>query len=133
MHHIYKYIPTMIVASVIAYFSFIHNASEYIPRSMLGIENFDKYLHALMYMLGAGTLILDMYRDEQMKKGKLLPTTFAVGMSSLFGGMIEIMQKLWFSPRTAEWIDWFADTIGALLGAVFALLIIHIYEKRINK
>ena len=84
-------------------------------------------------MLGASTLMLDMYRDKRMEKEKHLPTIFAVGISSLFGGMIEIMQKLWFSPRTAEWIDWFADTIGALAGALFALLIIHIYEKRLYK
>jgi len=34
----------------------------------------------------------------------------------LLGGLIEIMQKEFFSPRTAEWGDWLSDIAGVMVG-----------------
>ena len=32
------------------------------------------------------------------------------------GGIVEILQPMYFAPRTAEWFDWFSDIGGVLLG-----------------
>jgi len=34
----------------------------------------------------------------------------------ILGGIVEILQPIYFAPRTAEWLDWFSDITGALLG-----------------
>jgi len=34
----------------------------------------------------------------------------------LLGGAVEILQPIYFAPRTAEWYDWFSDITGTIVG-----------------
>jgi VanZ family protein len=36
----------------------------------------------------------------------------------VYGGLIEVLQELFFYPRTGEWSDWLADGVGVFIGAV---------------
>jgi VanZ family protein len=52
----------------------------------------------------------------------LLPTAIA------FGGAIEIIQP--YVNRQGEWGDFWADAIGALIGASMGLLLRYVFRKR---
>lgn len=81
------------------------------------IVNLDKFVHLIMYSLLAVILIVD-YRSRYSTKNKqFLFKIFFFCVA--FGGIIELMQEKWFYPRSAEWIDWLADILGALLGIFF--------------
>ena len=49
-----------------------------------------------------------------------------------YGGLIEILQKYFFSWRSGEWNDLFADVIGILMAAfsIFIMLKAISYEKK---
>ena len=48
-------------------------------------------------------------------------TVFAV----LYGGLIELLQLWFFTWRSAEWDDLFADVVGASMGAFSVILTIN--------
>jgi len=54
-------------------------------------------------------------------------TTIAI--ATVYGGVIELLQKYYFPPRTGEWLDWVADILGATIGSI----IIFLFYKRNRK
>lgn len=77
------------------------------------IENGDKWVHWLAFMVLTLVLLLDS-KKAMLQKWQMwiLATIFPI----LYGGVIEILQELYFYPRTGELEDWLADCIGVLVG-----------------
>lgn len=64
-----------------------------------------------MYFFFTFILIYDFIHNQK----KLKQTSFlfiCVLFPILLGGMIEVLQNLFFRPRTAEWLDWVCDICG---------------------
>ena len=59
--------------------------------------------------------------------------TLAVVFPLLYGGLIEVLQKYFFYPRTGEWGDWLADSIGVLVGAIVWWISQKWYARRVAK
>ena len=69
------------------------------------IPHLDKLMHALSWGLMA-LLCLGAWPDHYLR---------AVFVSGLHGGATEVMQGTLVQGRTADWFDWLADLLGALL------------------
>ena len=111
---LFYYWKSILVISVILYLSFAP------PSEFKGVptfENEDKLVHILMY---GGLTCMLMFDLRQYTKNKPLSalTFMLISLLSpvILGGIVEILQPMYFAPRTAEWPDWFSDITGALLG-----------------
>ena len=83
------------------------------------IPHIDKLIHAIMFGGLAGALAFDYSRSHNIPKPS--PRTmaaFAIA-STLVGGGIELLQDAMQLGRGADWFDFLADAVGALV-AYFA-------------
>ncbi len=71
------------------------------------IRNLDKLVHLLMYF---GFTVLWILALKQRK------TAIIAIIAILFGGFIEIIQGAMHQHRSADWLDFLANTIGVLIG-----------------
>lgn len=108
------YWKSFIFIGCILYLSFTN------PSTFKGIptfENEDKLVHFLLYF---GLTCLLIFDFRQGKKNTRMSTLTCFLVCILFpiflGGAVEILQPMYFAPRTAEWLDWFSDIGGVLLG-----------------
>jgi VanZ family protein len=122
------YWKSILFVSVILYLSFAP------PSTFKGIptfENEDKLVHLFLYFVLTSILIFDF---RQFAKNNHLSTiTFTlicIVFPIILGGAIEILQPIYFAPRTAEWLDWFSDIAGVLLGWLGMSLITPILAKK---
>jgi len=111
---LYNYWKSLIIISGILYLSFAP------PSTFNGVPSFeyeDKLIHILMY--GALTCVLIFDLQLYAKKKSLSKFTFifiCLLIPIFLGGIVEILQPIYFAPRTAEWFDWFSDITGVLIG-----------------
>jgi len=85
------------------------------PPQIPGILGWDKLLHAGAYGL-LTVLIAQFLMFAPLRTGR--PWWQAGCAAICYGGLIEIMQLLAHTGRTAEWWDLFADAAGAFLAYV---------------
>ncbi|MFT3752500.1 MAG: VanZ family protein [Paludibacter sp.] len=89
------------------------------PATFDKVPNFtykDKIAHFILY--GGLTLLL-ILDHRKHKKNNISYTSFIIYciiFPIVLGGLVEIFQKYFFFPRTAEWLDWLSDIIGVLVG-----------------
>lgn len=114
MKQLLKYIPSLVVAVLIAYLSLRTKPFEHYPSFLL-FPNSDKVIHALMYL----TLSVSLF----IPSGKnWLPATVTIVISTIYGGIIELLQHYYFPPRTGDWYDLLADFIGSFVGVSIVFL-----------
>ena len=76
----------------------------------------DKLVHILMYLGLVLILILDF--SSALKKKNIKSNVFislCIVFPIILGGLVEILQPMYFAPRSASWFDWFADIAGVLI------------------
>lgn len=85
------------------------------PPDIPGVLGWDKLLHAGAYgllTLLVAPVFFTYYRNR-------LRTYFLTGLVCiLYGGMVEVLQLLANTGRTAEWWDLFADALGVAAACV---------------
>ena len=95
-----------------------------LPGSLLPhakpILGLDKVVHFLMYAGFAFTCVWGyrkqfVSRDLAYKKRAMLVTLI---ISIAYGGLTELMQEYFVPLRTGDWMDFLADSIGAMVGIV---------------
>ena len=122
MKRLIHYIPTLVVASGIAYVSLIRE----VGFSVSLFAGWDKVVHFLMYCSLAVTMLCDVSRDKRIsKKTYTVICLFCV----VYGGMIEILQERFFYPRTGDWWDWIADCLGVVFGISVTILLWKVRKK----
>ena len=104
------YWPSLIVGAGIVYLSLFHAAS-----LRLNVSNPDKFSHLLAYFVWTLCLTSDLWRAGVSFRRRVL---WAVVFPIVFGGVIELLQAYCFPPRAGEWLDWYADFSGIVLGFV---------------
>ena len=112
-NHVAALIVTACLALIIGYFTLT-------PAPFLAISGSDKIHH----LIGFSALMIPgalLYRHALYW---LLPSVIA------FGGAIELIQP--YVNRQSEWVDFWADTTGALLGVGIGLLLRSIFRDRIG-
>lgn len=71
--------------------------------------------HFFLYVIFSFVLASESYRDGVgMCASKMRLLVLLV--PSLYGGLIEVLQELFFPNRGAEWMDWFEDIGGTFIG-----------------
>ena len=106
-HFIKAYWPSLLVGAGIVYLSLFHAAS-----LQLDVDNPDKFGHLLAYLVWTLCLTADLWRDGVPFGWRVF---WAVVFPIVFGGAIEVIQSF-FPPRAAEWLDWYADFSGTVVG-----------------
>lgn len=123
MMRILQYWRSIAVACVILYGCLLREPRYTLPP----IEGGDKWVHFLMYALFAYMLIWDAIRDG-LRGWRLVLLTLVFPI--MYGGLIEIIQEQWFYPRTGDWYDWLADSVGVVLGLAIWMMIDKIRNVR---
>ncbi len=81
----------------------------------------DKWVHFVMYGGVAFIIWIELARREKKKSNrKTLMQLLVWGLlfPTLLGGVLELIQEYLTTTRSGEWLDFFADTFGAVLGAL---------------
>ena len=115
------YWTSIIVCIGILYVSLVRDPGIHLP-TFVGA---DKWVHLLMYTLLGAVATYDSIRFQLSGWRLWLVATL---LPILFGGIIELVQEQWFAPRSGEWMDWLADGIGVIIGAI--MIINRLYHKQ---
>jgi len=111
---LFRYWESITIVLVILYLSFAP------PSTFKGVPSFeyeDKLVHLLLYAGLTCVLIFDF--RKYAKDNNISKWAFALICLILpifLGGAVEILQPIYFAPRTAEWFDWFSDILGTFFG-----------------
>ena len=131
MQHKYYFLyywKSILIIAVILYLSFAS------PSTFKGVPSFefeDKLVHLLMYGGLTGFLILDFRQYSRYFQTTVITyVLICLALPVFLGAAVEIIQPVFFPPRTAEWIDWFSDITGVLSGWFIMSLITHKAFKR---
>jgi VanZ family protein len=117
-------LPAALYASVIFYAGLIRLA----PLPEMGFVPTDKALHALTFG-GLALLLVRAIRFVRPKSSSGKRLLFAVLLASFMGGLLEVCQ-LFVPYRSAEFLDWLADTVGAAAAVgLLALLLLCLQER----
>ncbi len=86
-----------------------------------------------MYMGLVSIFCFDVYRSEWLSRhdGTILLTGWFLAV--LWGGMMELFQKYFTEYRTADWLDFLANTIGAFAGILVGVFIVQPIIKRYKR
>lgn len=93
------------------------------------IEFKDKYAHVILYLMLSFILVWDTRRSGN-RRNDLKSILICLVYPILLGGLIEILQTAFFPPRTAEWLDWAADTLGTFAGIAVYPIISRLFCKK---
>ncbi len=103
------------------------------PSTFKGVptfENEDKLVHLFLYFALTCILIFDFRQHAGQKHKKEFSfISVCILLPIILGGAVEILQPMYFAPRTAEWFDWFSDTAGVLFG----WYVINLITRKISK
>lgn len=126
-----KYIKYITLPAAFALAIFIATCivnSGNVPQLPEGVP-WDKIVHFGMFLLLSGFSFWNYFKLHDGKPNRWRWIFWGFILPVLYGGAIEMMQKYFFSSRSAEWGDFIADILGSLTALVLALY----WEKRLRK
>ena len=81
----------------------------------------DKWTHLVMYGGTCSVIWWEYLRSHSSIDWRKVVLLAIVGMI-LLGGLMELLQAYCTTTRSGEWLDFWADSVGVLLGTVIGLL-----------
>ena len=113
----------------------------FFPETPLdNVDFIDKYTHFIMYGGTCAVIWWEHLRHcrkearRQGRKGACRPNLRALAVAMLcmvlLGGLMELLQAYATTTRSGEWLDFWADSIGVLLGTALGLLLLLYYKNR---
>lgn len=120
-----RFLLTALVLAAILYLTLWPNP---VPDDTMLFPYQDKVAHLLMFMGLSAVGCLDWAHADPDSHRLTLTKHGAASMAivaTVIGGCIEIAQENMGLGRSGDWSDFVCDAIGALLGAVIMLLILH--------
>ena len=116
---------------------FILSFTPFFPETPFDeVQFIDKWTHLVMY--GGTTSVMWLEYLRNCRKEVCRPdfqTLFwvvFVGMI-LLGGLVELGQAYCTTTRSGEWLDFWADSIGVLLGNLLGWLLHHFFFFSVSK
>ncbi len=107
--------PVVVYAAAIFHFSSLSHPEDELPELLIRQVS-DKVLHLVEYGI-LGALCCRAFRWAAGPAALKQALILAIGAASLYGLSDEFHQS--FVPtREASWLDWAADTAGAIAGAI---------------
>ncbi len=90
----------------------------------VAVWQFDKLVHTVMYGMLSFLLFLP-FIEQFLKKEKRFKIKLVIILFGVFyGGFMEILQENIFINRSGNWIDFTANSVGAILGVYLAPLVL---------
>ena len=114
------FLPAVVLTVGIAVLSLWEN-----PQVPPSLQLSDKIMHGLMYTFLAMTWMWPLTRIVRTRATTYLYVFLSV---TLYGALMEILQRFCTLTRSGEMADIYADALGALLG----LLVVYILAKISN-
>jgi VanZ family protein len=112
---LWYWMPVALYAGVIFFLSNQSHPEEHLPSFLLKDVS-DKVLHAVEYAV-LGGLCYRAFRWGLNGQVAARALIIAIITASLYGVTDEVHQ-LFVPFRESSWLDWLADTIGAVIGAL---------------
>lgn len=85
--------------------------------SFLEILQFDKWVHAGIFFVLALLLVRGM-KFTYVRAAHITTLLFALAICIPYGGLLEIMQGTLFQDRSADLLDFIANSFGAIAGVL---------------
>lgn len=128
MSYLKKYPLSILIIGVILFLSFFNP-----PETPLNkVTNIDKVMHFLMYFGFCAVLWFEYFKSHRHANvSRLIP--WAIIAPILFSGLIEIGQQTLTPTRAADWVDFFFNTLGCLVAAVFSQLVTRRIVRKLYK
>ena len=121
LYYIKKYPVSLVIILAVIYLSFFKP-----PTTDLGtIPNLDKVVHICMYFGMSGMLWLEFlraHRRDRMPMWHALVGAFVCPV--LFCGAVELFQVFCSIYRGGDWLDFAANTTGAVLASLVACFVL---------
>ncbi len=114
------YFPAMIWTIII----FVLSAYPGNQLPKVPVWQFDKIIHTLMYAILSFCLLLPYAKQFLIQKNRFIIGGSIVFFGILYGGLMEILQTHIFINRSGNWYDFFANSLGAILGVFFYPIIL---------
>ena len=80
-----------------------------------GVQFIDKWTHLVMYGGTCSVIWMEYLRSHYRIEWCKVILLALAGMI-LLGGLMELLQAYCTTTRSGEWLDFWADTVGVLLG-----------------
>ena len=93
------------------------------------VQFIDKWTHLVMYGGTAAVMWLEYWRRHHCAAYRRLWLWAGIGLS-MMGGLLELAQKYCTTTRSGEWLDFVADSVGALGVCLVATLITLFTARR---
>ncbi len=87
----------------------------------------DKIFHFVLFFIFTFFLLKD-YSSSKAVFQKKWRTSILIGISILYGGIIELIQGYILTYRTADWLDFLANSIGT----ISAFFLFKLWKQRNN-
>lgn len=116
------FLPAAFVTAGIAVLSLME--STYVPQS---ISSRDKLLHGAMYAVLA---IAWMWPIARRCVSQWKPYLYVWAAATLYGAVMEVLQRFCTLTRSGEMADLYADAIGAFVGVAIAAIWIKAANSR---
>ena len=111
---IFKYSLLCAVLWTLIIFGLCCMPGQYIPTTnWLELLSFDKFVHASIFF---GLTCLWLVYLHKIKKINNTSIAVTLLICIFYGGMLEVMQATVFSHRSADWLDFIANSFGCLVG-----------------
>ena len=120
LYFLKKYPVSLLVILAVIYLSFFRPPS----TELSTIPNIDKVVHVCMYFGMSGILWLEFLRAHRRDRAPLWHAWVgALLCPVLFSGMVELLQAYCTTYRGGDWLDFAANTAGALLASGVAQVV----------
>jgi VanZ family protein len=86
--------------------------------SFLELLNFDKFVHASIFVVLAALTIRGFQVQTSVDMLNRYPKATAVSLCILYGGLLEIMQGTLFDSRSADPLDFVANSFGCFVALI---------------
>ncbi|MGD9976708.1 MAG: VanZ family protein [Bacteroidales bacterium] len=96
----------------------------------INIPQFDKVVHLGLYVVFTLLIISENNPNRNMGTVDRRYKIIALAVASAYGLLIELLQWLIFTSRSADFFDFLADVAGSVL-AIFAYKLVNKYSKGI--
>lgn len=105
----------------------------FFPETPLdNVKFIDKWTHLVMYG-GTCSVIwwehLRLCKKETRRPNLRALFWFALVGMIILGGLVELGQAYCSTTRSGEWLDFYADTVGVLLGNILGLIMNRVWFK----
>ena len=119
------FVPTIVVLAVITYLSLAQDPVH--TQGLHLFEGADKVVHGCMYLALVVVGSYDLYRVGRFSIGGSLGWMVA---AVVWGGVMELLQGAMGRGRSADWLDFAANSCGAVVGFLLSLYVLPRFWKR---